>query len=261
MSAGLILTDPELKTLAWLAKKFPFAPTQWHNTAVWATVWPALVKECGLRDEGDAETTVNRLSSHRLFEGGRAMGGMFKGRLTTTGEQYLRRVAATEVASEPVVRVQGTRRNSRVRVAAAVAVGAVAFLAGLVGAAPFFGGGVQGTAMAAIFALIVFVVALVVMDRGGDQGVALPLATLPERPSDFGFLKWWEFRRALNRAREVTRAEVHGELLDSIVNKARGGEGQMLSEVEIIRRLEAREREVFERFGFRIKEPRDRKLR
>ena len=45
MSAGLILTGPELKTLAWLAKNFPFSMSRWDKNGDWATVWTALVKE------------------------------------------------------------------------------------------------------------------------------------------------------------------------------------------------------------------------
>jgi hypothetical protein len=144
--------------------------------------------------------------------------------------------------------------QSRVRLAAAVTVGAVALAAGLVSAAPLFGGGVQGTVAAIFFALIVFVVALVApVGRRTDQVVALPPATLPDRPSDFGFLKWWEFRRALNRAREVTLAEAQGEVLDGIRDRLRGEQGPQFREAEIVRRLEAREREVYERFGFHAK--------
>jgi hypothetical protein len=80
-----------------------------------------------------------------------------------------------------------------------------------------------------------------------------PWPTLPDRPSDFGFLKWWEFRRALNRAREVTLAEAQGEVLDGIRDRLRGEQGPQFREAEIVRRLEAREREVYERFGFHAK--------
>lgn len=111
MVSGLLLTDSERKTLAWLAKNFPFAPTKWDKMSDWNAVWSSLVKECGLKDEADVETTVSRLVSHRLFEGGRHSGGMFIGRVTTPGEQYLRRVEQANTA----IRAQGPRWKQYLR--------------------------------------------------------------------------------------------------------------------------------------------------
>jgi hypothetical protein len=113
-----------------------------------------------------------------------------------------------------------------------------------------------GVAIAAIIVGILIVAAIFVglwsrppRDTISGPAPTLPPTSIPERPPEFGFLKWREFRRALDHAREVTVAEVEAEGLDAM------GEGRSpsISMTEVLRRLEARRREVYERFGFRSK--------
>lgn len=90
-------------------------------------------------------------------------------------------------------------------------------------------------------------------DAGSESMPTLPPPAIPDRPREFGILKWWEFRRALNRTREITLAEAQAEIRDGLWGEVRGGKGSDFSEAEMVRKQEAREQEVYERFGFRSK--------
>lgn len=115
-----------------------------------------------------------------------------------------------------------------------------------------------GVPSAVVIVLLLIIAAIVVgfwsRPRSGaaaSAAASLPPARTPERPPGLGLLKWWEFRRALDRAREVTRAEWQAETIEALGARKRRHMGM----AELVRRLENREREVYERFGFRLDQP------
>jgi hypothetical protein len=207
-------------------------------------------------------------------------------------------------------------RKSKVRIAAATAIaaaaGVVVFLAGLVGAAPAFGGGTQGLVMVSLAALFIFLLAFIIVlitpplsDARIDDTSKSEENGNSARPPARGLFNELAFRRQLREVRLKGLSDLEGEVNLRIANvhtdenlggalkaeltfmlgdlprwrrknpidramivssfeRAHGLEDPLDPHTFLMDRYEAREKEIYRRFGFHVESeglhPPERKL-
>ncbi len=88
------LRDNEIAALRWLEREFPISPTP--RFVDWEGVVKELCARAELPDEKACEAMIESMKQRGYFEGGRAMGGMFRGSITIRGQEFLRGLEAQE---------------------------------------------------------------------------------------------------------------------------------------------------------------------
>ena len=92
--SGIRLTDSEKLALKWLAQEFPIG-SSWENKLVhWSVITEGLSKAANIVGDTACDQTIRRFRELDLFESHRMSSNMFRGAVTTRGEQLLREDAA-----------------------------------------------------------------------------------------------------------------------------------------------------------------------